>query len=90
MTGKLYVRDLFLVEALSENGQEDIDNLAELAENGDVSLLYELIESDGVSADFMAGLLTAQASDPAFLLGEPPASPEAPETPEGSSMPEGA
>lgn len=43
-----------------------------------------------VHREFMAGLLTAQASDPAFLLGEPPASPEAPETPEGSSMPEGA
>jgi hypothetical protein len=28
--------------------------------------------------------------DPAFLLGEPPASQKSPETPEGSSMPEGA
>ena len=80
------------MEVLSDEGTEDLDlsDIAEAIYSGDCSGFYELIESDGVNAEFMAGLLTGQASDSAFLLGEPPISQKAPETPEGSSMPEGA
>jgi len=92
VTGKLYVRELLLVEVLSDEGTEDLDlsDIAEAIYSGECSGFYELIESDGVDANFMAGLLSEQASDPAFLLGEPPASQKAPETPEGRPTPEGA
>ena len=92
VTGKLYTRDLLLVEVLSDAGTEDMGlySIADLINDEEASGFFEIIESDSVDANFMAGLLADQASDPSLLLGEPPASQKAPETPEGGSMPEGA
>ena len=67
-----------------------LSDFAEAIYSGECSGFYELIESDGVDANFMAGLLSEQTNDPAFLLVEPTASQNAPETPEGRPMPEGA
>lgn len=55
-----------------------------------IQLFHVMCAVDSVDANFMAGLLSEQTNDPAFLLVEPTASQKAPETPEGRPMPEGA
>lgn len=73
VASKNLVREIILVEVLSEGGTGDAD-LAGIAEgigNGPWSGEVEHVVNERVKPDLMAGLLTEQWSDPGFLLGEP-------------------
>lgn len=70
---KNLVREIILVEVLSEGGTGDAD-LADIAEgigSGPWSGEVEHVVTETVAPNLMAGLLTEQRSDPGFLLGEP-------------------
>jgi len=48
----------------------DLGEINSAITDGDCSGKVEIVRSEQVSEDCMAELLTAQGSDPAFLLGE--------------------
>lgn len=67
-----FYRTVIEVEVLSEDPYvfNSLSNIAHDIRDGDCSGKVTVISQEEVSPDKMAELLTAQGSDPSFLLGE--------------------
>lgn len=67
-----YYRNVIQIEVLSDrplNGEDDLAAIAyEISEGGSSGMTITVIADEKVSAERMAELLTAQGSDPSFLI----------------------